>query len=121
MASAAGLEAGSEHPIAKALRDAADGGSALIANDIVNVTGSGIEGVVEGRRTRIGTPAFVAELAGAPPADLLNDVDAGASIAALGAEPGHSSGGWLALLTFGDAIRADAGLPSPTCCSVARQ
>ncbi len=109
IAAAAALEAGSEHPIAGALRDAADQSSALIANDIVNITGSGIEGVVEGRRMRIGTPAFVAELAGAPPADLLNDVDAGASVAALGGEPGHSSGGWLALLTFGDAIRADAG------------
>ena len=74
IAAAAALEAGSEHPIARALRDAADGGSALIVNDIVNTTGSGIEGVVEGRRMRIGTPAFVAELAGAPPADLLNEL-----------------------------------------------
>jgi Cu2+-exporting ATPase len=55
---AAALEAGSEHPIAKALRDAS--GPALSASDIRNTPGRGVEGVIEGRRYRLGTPRFAA-------------------------------------------------------------
>jgi len=60
---AAALEAGSEHPIAKALREA--GSPALTASGIHNTPGRGVEGMLDGREYRLGSPRFVA--AGAPP------------------------------------------------------
>lgn len=59
---AGALEHGSEHPIASAIREAA--GPVLAAQEIRNLPGRGIEGVVDGRRVRIGTAEFAAELAG---------------------------------------------------------
>ncbi len=53
---AAALEAASEHPIARAFGAA---GAASPARDLHAVPGAGIEGAVDGRRYRIGTPAFV--------------------------------------------------------------
>ncbi|UCD67564.1 MAG: cadmium-translocating P-type ATPase [Betaproteobacteria bacterium] len=58
---AAALEQGSEHPVATAMREAAR--SALHAEQVRNVPGYGVEGVVAGRKFRIGTEAFAAELA----------------------------------------------------------
>ena len=65
---AAALEAGSEHPIARALRDAA--ASVLSAADIRNTPGRGVEGTIDGRAYRLGTPRFAAarEKPPAPPA-----------------------------------------------------
>lgn len=71
LALAASLEQGSEHPVALALREAS--GEAAPAHDVRNVPGCGIEGVVGGRRLRIGTRAFAAELAANPDC---GDVDA---------------------------------------------
>lgn len=59
---AAALEAGSEHPIARALREA--GNSSRSASDIRNTPGRGIEGMIDGHRYRLGSPRFAA--AGAP-------------------------------------------------------
>lgn len=56
----AALEAGSEHPLAQALRAAAGEGPRLLASDIVNTPGAGIEGTVDGRRYTLGSRAFVA-------------------------------------------------------------
>ncbi len=108
LASAAALELASEHPIGRALRDAATDSDRVRVSDIVNTAGHGIEGIVNGRRMRIGTPAFVAALAGPEPIGLLDAVGAGASVAAIGMEPHDDASGWLALFTFGDPIRADA-------------
>jgi Cu2+-exporting ATPase len=55
---AAALEAGSEHPIAKALRAAAS--ASVSAGDIRNTPGRGVEGVINGRSYRLGSPRFVA-------------------------------------------------------------
>jgi Cu2+-exporting ATPase len=66
LALAAALEQASEHPAARAIMDAA-GPQSSIAQDIHNVPGSGVEGVVDGRRVRIGQRMFVWELSGAPP------------------------------------------------------
>ncbi|MEK1905103.1 MAG: heavy metal translocating P-type ATPase [Pseudomonas sp.] len=57
LALAAALEHGSEHPIARAF-----GHCAQAAEQIISSPGQGLEGLVEGRRLRIGQPAFVAAL-----------------------------------------------------------
>lgn len=97
---AAALEAGSEHPIARALLAAAPGTPA--AADLVSVAGQGVEGVVDGHRYRLGRPDFVAALSGdAPPrpAGWPRDV----TTVALG-----DADGWLALFAVGDTLRGDA-------------
>ncbi len=58
---AAALEQGSEHPVARAMREA--GGGGLSARRIRNVPGCGIEGEVNGRMLRVGNERFAAELA----------------------------------------------------------
>ncbi len=63
LALAAALERQSEHPLGKAIA-AAGTPLALMASAVKNFPGKGIEGVVEGRRTRIGQKAFVGELSG---------------------------------------------------------
>jgi len=57
---AAGLEQASEHPIARALVAAA--GSLPSVTDLTSTAGLGVEGVVDGRRYRIGTTAYVRDL-----------------------------------------------------------
>lgn len=63
---AAALESASEHPIARALCDAAPAAAAP-ATDVTNSPGAGVEGRVAGRRMVIGTPAFVARRTGHAP------------------------------------------------------
>jgi Cu2+-exporting ATPase len=93
LALAAALERASEHPLAHAF----DGVEAPAATDVRVHPGRGVEGTVDGRRLRIGTAAYVAELAGMAPAA---PSEAGAY---LGAE-----GRWLATFTFGDSPRDEA-------------
>ncbi len=100
---AAALETSSEHPVSRPLRDAAAAFPRGSAHDIVNIPGRGIEGTVEDRRLRIGTPAFVSELAGACSAGVLSMADERASVVALG-----DAAGWLAVFTFDDPIRSEA-------------
>ncbi|MBD9425687.1 cadmium-translocating P-type ATPase [Pseudomonas sp. PDM15] len=59
LALAAALEHGSEHPIARAF-----GHSQRGAEQLASEPGQGLQGVVDGRRLRIGQPAYVAALAG---------------------------------------------------------
>ncbi len=93
---AAALEAASEHPIARAFSDAdadADpGGAPAPAGDVRISVGAGVEGMVEGRRYRIGTPGFAA---GEPA------VDGGAIV--LGCEQKA-----LANFTVGDVVRPES-------------
>ena len=71
LALAAALEAGAAHPVARALLAVAAGQGAPRAAALTHVAGGGVEGEIDGRRMRIGTPQFVAELSGkAPPASL---------------------------------------------------
>lgn len=95
---AAALEAGSEHPIARALREAAT--PALPASAIRNTPGRGIEGVIDGRTYRLGSPRFAAgsETPPAPP-----ESDGSTSWVALADESGLIA--WFALT---DMPRADA-------------
>lgn len=93
LALAAALERASEHPLSQAF----DGVLAAPAESPSIHPGQGIEGRVQGRTYRIGTAAFVAGLAGAPPADLVE------AAIHLGGEDG-----WLASFELGDALRPQA-------------
>jgi Cu2+-exporting ATPase len=99
LALAAALEAGSAHPIAAALRLHA--APAVAARDIVAVPGQGVEGTVDGKRYRLGRPAWVDEICATPcPGGAATD---GATLVALADEAGP-----LARLQFGDALRDSA-------------
>jgi Cu2+-exporting ATPase len=102
---AAALEARSEHPLAVALRNAA-GDATLGAEDIVAVSGQGMEGVVDGARYRLGRVDFVAALAGPLPpeaAAFVAGLPQSASVVALG-----SGAGIGAIFALGDAPREHA-------------
>ena len=129
LADAAALQAGSEHPLARAVLDAAaalkpsgasgNDGTALpvagpssvspAATAIVAVAGRGIEGRVGDRVLRLGSTRWIDELGLAPDATL--------SAAAQDARAEGHSVSWLvdadagivrALLAFGDALRPEA-------------
>ncbi|HQT30154.1 MAG TPA: heavy metal translocating P-type ATPase [Thiobacillus sp.] len=92
---AAALEAGSEHLIARALREAAH--SPLTASGIRNTPGRGVEGEIGKRTYRLGSPRFVAS-DHTPP-----EASDGASWVALA--EGNELVAWFALA---DTPRADA-------------
>jgi len=92
---AAALEAGSEHPIARALREAAH--ATVTASDVRNTPGRGVEGTVNGQLYRLGSPRFAAG-GEAPP-----ESDGSASWVALAEE--NTLIAWFALA---DTPRADA-------------
>ncbi len=105
LALAAGLEAQSEHPVARAITAGLPPGELgqSAASELRNVPGEGLEGVIAGRRLRIGTPGFVAALHGRALPDELVFVSDEVSVVALGDEQG-----WIALFTFGDPLRRHA-------------
>jgi P-type Cu2+ transporter len=100
---AAMLDRHSEHPIAAALRSAAPlhaGGD--MARDVRNFPGAGVEGSIAGARYRIGTRAFVSELAGTGEGAQPEEVR-GATRVWLARERE-----WLACFDLTDRIRAEA-------------
>lgn len=101
---AAGLQAGSEHPLARAVLAAH--GPAAPAGDFRALPGRGVEGVAEGRRVALGSPRLLAER-GAAPGALAAAAEAeaaqGRSLAWL-IEDGRA----LALLAFEDAAKPGA-------------
>jgi Cu+-exporting ATPase len=106
--SAARLQAGSEHPLARAVLAEA-GGTPISAESFRALPGRGVEGVVEGRRLLLGSPRLLAE-SGANPGPLAEAAVAeaaqGRSLAWLiVAEPAEV----LALFAFADSPRPDAG------------
>ncbi|MGZ5199186.1 MAG: heavy metal translocating P-type ATPase [Telluria sp.] len=96
---AAALEAANAHPIAQALK-AASGGSPAAATDVRYVVGEGVEGVVGGRRYRIGSAPFVTGLAGNCREPVLAE---GVTTVWLGAD-----GRWLARFDLADGLREEA-------------
>ncbi len=105
LALAAALEARSEHPIGAAIASAA-GGGAPVADALQVVTGQGVEGSVQGRRMRLGRPAFVAAIAGALPpraASFVAQAAETATVVVLGSEQGT-----LAVFALGDTLRPGA-------------
>lgn len=101
LALAAALERGSEHPVGRALVEVA-GASIPLATALRNTPGSGVEGWIEGRRYRVGQPAFVAALSGVMAAERV-DLDAASTWVALGDESGL-----LAWLQLADTLRPGA-------------
>ena len=101
LAIAAAIEQGSAHPIAAALRAA--GGQQALAQDVVAVSGEGVEGSVAGRRYRCGRPAWVGALHGLAVPATLDARAADAILVALGDESR-----WIAWFTFGDVLRGGA-------------
>ena len=98
LAIAAALEQGSEHPLARALVAAA--GSVPTAASVRATPGQGIEGIVEGRRYRIGTRSFALALSGV---DMPVEPEAGDTRVILADDNGP-----LAVFVFSDRLRPDA-------------
>jgi Cu+-exporting ATPase len=78
LADAVALQSGSEHPLARAVLDAAraDGVPARTADGVRASPGRGVEGRVDGRLLRLGSARWLAELGVAPPAALVARADA---------------------------------------------
>lgn len=97
---ASALEGMSEHPIARALHDAAAPQRPI--QDISSVSGQGLEGWLDGRRVRLGRPEFVAALHGQTWPENFH-ANNNQTLVALGDEQG-----WLGVFLLGDQLRADA-------------
>lgn len=99
LALARALEAGASHPLARAF----DGpGPRAAVAALENVPGRGMAALCAGRRVRIGTAQFCAELAGSPaPCELVPDPAFTAVWLA-------DERGWLAVFALEDALRLDA-------------
>jgi Cu2+-exporting ATPase len=99
---AAALEAGSAHPLARAIISAADeaGRHHWSAVALTETAGCGLEGTVHNRRYRLGSAQFVAGIAGLAPERTVAD---GVTPIYLGVE-----GQWLACLQLHDGLRPDA-------------
>ncbi|WP_303783852.1 heavy metal translocating P-type ATPase [Azovibrio restrictus] len=105
LALAAALEGASEHPLALAIRRAAGEGERPLVEHLRAEAGMGLEGVVAGRRLRIGRPDYVAALA--PEAFWHWPEgwrDSGDTIVLLGDERGG-----VAFFRIGDEVRPEAG------------
>lgn len=105
LAWAAGMEAASEHAIGRALLAAAHEEAVAPSRTagVRNAPGCGVEARVDGRRMRIGTPAYVAALHGMALPRELQYVSDDVTVIALGDEHG-----WFALFTLGDSVRRNA-------------
>jgi len=104
LAAAAALEAGSEHPIARAVAAACGSAARVRAEEVRNSPGRGITGSVAGERLVLGSPAFVAgELATPVPAEIERLAREGHTLVALAGERG-----WRGALLLDDAPREGA-------------
>ncbi len=103
IALAAALEAQSEHPLAQAFREAAQGQALPRVEELHVVAGHGVEGVVGGRVVRLGRPAFVTALSGAALPACNETPDPAATLVALG-----DGCGVAALFALSDALRPGA-------------
>lgn len=103
---AGALEAGSAHPIARAIgaAAAAHGAGPAGATGLQELAGQGMEGMVNGVRYRLGTAAFVAGITGSA-APAMSDGAAGTpmTVVWLGMQ-----GRWLGRFQVSDALRPDA-------------
>ena len=103
---AAALQQGSEHPLARAVRQAAQGKSLPEATALVVVPGQGIEGLLDGRRHWLGNARLMAR-AGLP--EPVEPEDLGThTIAWLADELSDGATRLLGVLAFSDPLRAGA-------------
>ena len=114
LARAAALQAGSEHPLARAVLEAARmrGVTAPAAQALRAHPGRGIEGRIEGRLWRLGSGRWLEELGAAPDAGLQAQARAqaedGHSLAWLVEEDPDGSRTVRGLLAFGDTVKPEA-------------
>jgi len=103
---AAAIETHSNHPIAKAIVEAANDFDHLIPSSINQTTGAGIEGVIEGELIKIGSPTYISQ---ANPLDQ-KTLEAIESMQhqMLSAVVIHSDSSGFSVLGIGDPIRDDA-------------
>ncbi len=102
LALAAGLEHGSEHPVARALCRATPGGA--VAEGVVSTPGQGVEGFMAGRSYRIGRPDYAMAGTGkALPGAGVKWLESGDTVIALADQEGC-----LALFRLGDDVRPEA-------------
>ncbi len=99
LAIAAALEQGSEHPVARVLA-AARTDESVTVSDVLARPGFGVEGVLDGKRYRIGNPGFALELSGKLPEV---EADAAATVVLLADERGA-----IARFVLTDTLRSDA-------------
>jgi len=110
---AAGLQAGSEHPLARAVLDARPAGSAPPpeAQSVQAIAGRGIGGVVAGRVLRLGSERLMCELnagLGALSAAASAQQQRGHTVSWLAQLQPDGSARVLAMLVFGDAPKPNA-------------
>ena len=73
---AAAVESDSEHPLARAVVKAADGGHRRVATGFRSITGRGVEADVDGVSVAVGGPALLRERSISEPAELEDEVSA---------------------------------------------
>jgi Cu+-exporting ATPase len=106
LATAAGLESGATHPLARAIvaRAHAEGAAPLVFDNSRVHPGRGVSGEREGTIGWVGSPAYLAEAgAGAPPTNVAEARDHGRTI--VGVARHKTSLGWIELA---DALKPDA-------------
>ena len=103
LAVAAAVQAGSEHPLARAVLEAAKGLDIPKVSDVRAFAGRGVQGIVNGRRLAIGSGRWMSEL-GVTLAPFA--ADAGLTVSWLADVTDKPA--LLAALGFGDAPRAEA-------------
>ncbi|SDH09812.1 heavy metal translocating P-type ATPase [Propionivibrio dicarboxylicus] len=104
MALAASIEQASEHPLGRALRQAAAGMPLADVSEVAGVPGAGMSARMDGRAVRIGRLAYVGEIHGqALPEAAAAFAQSDDTVIALGDDTG-----WLALFRLGDAVRPEA-------------
>ncbi len=114
LAAASAIQAGSEHPLARAVNDAAAAESvpALRASHVRAVAGKGMSASVGGRELRLGSTRFMQEIgaAGSTPASLMTQAQelesAGRTVSWLADVTEQPT--LLGLFAFGDAVKDDA-------------
>ncbi len=112
LAAAASLQAGSEHPLARAVVEAAtkSGMTLAVASGVKTSPGRGIAGVVNGRELRLGSPRWMGELS----VDLTSLSPTAEDEQRLGrtvswmADVTDSSATLVGMLSFGDAVKPSA-------------
>ncbi|UEM03102.1 heavy metal translocating P-type ATPase [Skermanella rosea] len=108
---AASLQQGSEHPLARAVRDLADaeGAAAVPATGFKALAGRGVSGRVEGRSLLLGTRRLLAETGIAPGslAEMADTLEASGRTVSWLAEAAPESR-VLGLVAFGDTVKAGA-------------
>ncbi|HEX6019460.1 MAG TPA: heavy metal translocating P-type ATPase, partial [Burkholderiaceae bacterium] len=113
LAQAVALQAGSEHPLARAVLQALPAGTAApAALDVRAIAGRGVGGVVDGQALRLGSTRLMEEL-GADVAPWQAQARAlqqhGRTVSWLAQLDGEGSARVRALLAFGDSLKASAG------------